>query len=85
MVGGSIGAVALLVLASMPSVISSSATKEKISYFSQGKIQLNKYLEKIEQCWIPGSLIGLLFIFYLIFAAACQIIGTLLLDWIRGA
>ena len=78
-VGGSMGVVVLLILATMPSVISSNAVKEN---FSQEKIQLNKLLEKMEESWIPGLFIGLLALISIILWFIPSIIIEFLMDWL---
>ena len=65
-IGGSLGVVVLLLLAAMPTVVSSNIAKEQridqsIYSFNQGEL-----LEKLEQSWIPGSILGSIIILYFI-------------------
>jgi len=86
-VGGSVGAVVLLVLAMFPTVVSSSVVKEQCidqsiySDFNQGR--LDELLKKLEQSWIPGSLIVLFLILNKIIRVVVQYFAERWLEWIR--
>ena len=86
-VGGSVGAVVILVLTMFPSVVSSSVVKERCidqsiySDFNQG--ELDELQKKLDQLWIPGSLIGLFLILNIILRVIVQYFAERWLDWIR--
>jgi len=86
-VGGSVGAVVLLMLTMFPSVVSSSVVKEQCidqsiySDFNQGR--LDELLKKLEQSWIPGSLIVLFLILNKIIRVVVQYFAERWLEWIR--
>ena len=86
-IGGSVGAVVLLVLTMFPTVVSSSVVKEQCidqsiySDFNQGR--LDELLKKLEQSWIPGSLIVLFLILNKIIRVVVQYFAERWLEWIR--
>ena len=73
---GSIIAVVILILASLPSVVSAQST-EQVKLVEQIKERLE------DMTWIPGSLIGLILILYLFIAIIVETMTDRWLEWIR--
>jgi len=73
-------------LAMFPTVVSSNVVKERcidqsIYSFNQG--ELDELQKKLDQLWIPGSLIGLFLILNIILRVIVQYFAERWLDWIR--
>ena len=86
LVGGSVGAVVLLVLAMLPSVVSSNAKKEQnidqIIHINYNKNELKKLIEELKESWIPGLIIGILALMPIILLLIASTIAQLLNDWL---